>query len=257
MPAHPPCADMHVPIHLFADLDALSDAAVGRIAEIVAESIAQRGVFHIALSGGATPRHLYERLARAPYVFTIDWSRVHVYFGDERCVPPDHPDSNFRMANTALLMHVPIPPTQIHRISADLAYVRQCAAAYAAVLASSLPVCNNVPQFDLVLLGVGPDGHIASLFPATGSALSERRPVTAVYADSMHAWRISITLAVINQARHILLLAAGSNKAEILQRVLRDDSPAAAPLPVQRIQPRGELEWYLDQAAAARIPALA
>lgn len=245
---------MPAPIHLFPDLDALSDAAVERIAEIAAKSVAQRGAFHIALSGGATPRHLYERLARAPYVSTIDWSRVHIHFGDERCVPPDHPDSNFRMANAALLTHVPIPPEQIHRINADLAYVRQCAAAYAAVLMSSLPVSNNVPQFDLVLLGIGPDGHIASLFPATGSALSERRPVTAVYADSMRAWRISITLPVINQARHILLLAAGANKAEILQRVLRDDTSATVPLPVQRIQPQGTLEWYLDHAAAARIP---
>jgi len=239
-------------IHLFPDLDALSDAAVGRIAEVAAQSIAQRGAFHIALSGGATPRHLYERLARAPYVSAIEWSQVHVYFGDERCVPPDHPDSNFRMANTAWLMHVPIPPAQIHRIAADLAYVRQRAAAYAAVLESSLPACNNLPQFDLVLLGIGPDGHIASLFPATGSALYDKRPVTAVYADSMRAWRISITLVVINQARHILLLAAGAGKAEILERILRGD-PVDVPLPVQRIQPRGELEWYMDQAAAARI----
>lgn len=247
---------MSAPIRLFPDLEALSDAAVGRIAEVAEQSIAQRGAFHIALSGGATPRHLYERLARAPYVSTMDWSRVHVYFGDERCVPPDHPDSNFRMANTALLMHVPIPSAQIHRINADLAYVRQCAVAYAAVLMSSLPTSNNVPQFDMVLLGIGPDGHIASLFPATGSALSERRPVTAVYAVSMHAWRISITLAVINQARHILLLVSGSGKAEVLERVFRGE-PGVVPLPVQRIQPLFELEWYLDQAAAARIPALA
>ena len=240
-------------IHLFTDLEKLSEAAVERIADIAAQAITQRGAFHIALSGGATPRHLYEHLAHEPYRSDIDWSRVHVYFGDERCMPPDHPDSNFRMANAALLMHVPIPSAQIHRIVANLAYVRQCAVAYAAELAAHLPAGNLAPQFDLVLLGVGPDGHIASLFPATGSALTERRLATAVYADSMRAWRISITFPVINQARHILLLASGASKADVLERVFRDE-PSATPLPVQRLQPLGELEWYLDQAAAARLP---
>ena len=185
-------------VRIFPGLDTVSDAAAARIAELAAHAISSRGAFHVALSGGATPRHLYERLAQKPFVSEIDWASVHIYFGDERCVPPDHPDSNYGMAESALLAHVPIPHAQIHRIEAELAYVRQRAAAYAKVLESRLPLVNATPHFDLVLLGLGPDGHIASLFPATGSALTDARPVTAVYADSMHAWRISITLPVIN-----------------------------------------------------------
>ncbi|MDA1107246.1 MAG: 6-phosphogluconolactonase [Proteobacteria bacterium] len=245
--------DVDHPVHIFPDLDKLSHAAAVRVAELAAQAVSCRGAFHVALSGGATPRHLYQRLAQKPFASEIDWSSVHIYFGDERCVPPDHPDSNYGMVESALLAHVPIPRAQIHRIEAELAYVRQRAAAYARVLESHLPVVNGTLQFDLVLLGLGPDGHIASLFPATGSALSDKRPVTAVYADSMHAWRISITLPVINHARNILLLAPGAGKAAILGRVFRK-APSAPLLPVQRIKPQGILEWYLDQAAAAQLP---
>lgn len=240
-------------VRIFPGLDTVSDAAAARIAELAAHAISSRGAFHVALSGGATPCHLYERLAQKPFVSEIDWASVHIYFGDERCVPPDHPDSNYGMAESALLAHVPIPRAQIHRIEAELAYVRQRAAAYARVLESRLPLVNATPQFDLVLLGLGPDGHIASLFPATGSALTDARPVTAVYADSMHAWRISITLPVINHARNILLPALGAGKADVLGRIFRN-TPSASLLPAQRIQSQGVLEWYLDQAAAAQLP---
>lgn len=242
-------------VRIFPDLAALSAAAARRVAELAAHAISCRGAFHIALSGGATPRHLYERLAGMPVRAEIDWLNVHVYFGDERCVPPDHPDSNFGMADAALLAHVPIPRAQVHPIAADLAYVRQHATAYSAVLGAHLPVVNKTPQFDLVLLGLGPDGHVASLFPATGSVLSETRAVTAVYADSMRAWRISITLPVINHARNVLLFASGAGKADILARVFREDSSIKL-LPVQRIKSEGVLEWYLDHAAAAQMPAL-
>lgn len=241
-------------MHIFPDLDELSQAAALRVAELAAQAVFSRGAFHVALSGGSTPRHLYQRLAQKPFVSDIDWSSVHIYFGDERCVPPDHPGSNYAMAESTLLAHVPIPRAQIHRIEAELAYVRQRAAAYARVLESHLPAVNATPQFDLVLLGLGSDGHIASLFPATGCALSDKRPVTAVYADSLHAWRISITLPVINQAHNILLLAPGAGKADILGRVFQRQPSSVALLPVQRIQPQGSLEWYLDQAAAAQLP---
>lgn len=240
-------------LHILPELDALADAVAERIAGLAADAISSRGTFHLALSGGATPRQLYERLARAPVASKIDWANVHIYFGDERCVPPDHPDSNFGMVQRALLAHVPILRAQIHRIEADLAYVRQRAAGYAAVLKAYLPVVNATPQFDLVLLGLGPDGHIASLFPATGDALTNTRLVTAVYADSLHQWRISITLPLINQARNVLMMVAGAGKANIMRRVFYSSS-SAPPLPVQRIQPQGVMEWYLDQAAAAQLP---
>ena len=238
-------------IELSADLDALSGVAARRWATLAAEAIAARGEFHVALSGGATPRRLYERLAAAPFVHEIAWSRVHIYFTDERCVPADHRDSNFRMASEALLRHVSIPPGQIHRIEVGLATLRQDAAAYAEVLRKHLPMSvAGMPQFDLVLLGLGPDGHIASLFPAGGIAITERedRYAVAVYADRLKAWRISLSLPILAHASHIMMLAAGDEKAAIVRRALDVlDSP---PLPVQRLQPVHEMEWYLDEAAA-------
>ena len=281
-------------MQISADLEALSTAAAKRWVALASEAIAARGEFHAALSGGATPRRLYERLAAAPFARAIDWLCVHIYFTDERCVPPDHQDSNFHMASEALLRHVLIPPEQIHRIGVTLAYIRQDAAAYAELLRKHLPKsvapgilppvpyreerqrrvlpmsqeagcrerptlvrpCTSkegVPQFDLVLLGLGPDGHIASLFPAAGIAVTERedRYAVAVYADRLKAWRISLSLPVIAHAKHILMLAAGKEKAEVVRRAL--GAPESPPLPVQRLQPVHEMEWYLDEAAAAQL----
>ncbi|MBI3344637.1 MAG: 6-phosphogluconolactonase [Gammaproteobacteria bacterium] len=242
-------------IRISADLEALSTAAAKRWVALASEAIAARGEFHVALSGGATPRRLYERLAAAPFAREIDWLCVHIYFTDERCVPPDHQDSNFWMASEALLRHVLIPPEQIHRIGVTLATIRQDAAAYAELLRKHLPksVAPGVPQFDLVLLGLGPDGHIASLFPAAGIAVTERedRYAVAVYADRLKAWRISLSLPVIAHAEHILMLAAGKEKTGIVRRAL--GAPESPPLPVQRLQPVHEMEWYLDEAAAAQL----
>lgn len=241
-------------IRISADLEALSAAAAKRWVGLAAEAVTARSEFHVALSGGATPKRLYERLAAAPFVREIAWSCVHIYFTDERCVPPGHPDSNFHMASEALLRHVLIPPEQIHRIGVSLATIRQDAAAYAGLLRKHLRKSKEgVPQFDLVLLGLGSDGHIASLFPAAGIAVTERedRYAVAVYADRLKAWRISLSLPVIAHARHILMLAAGEEKAGIVRRAL--GAPESPPLPVQRLQPVHEMEWYLDQAAAAQL----
>ncbi len=258
-------------IRIAADAEALSSAAARRWVTLATETGAARGEFHVALSGGATPKRLYERLAAAPLAREVDWSRVHIYFTDERSVPPDHQDSNFRMASEALLRHVLIPPGQIHRIEVSLATIRQDAAVYAEVLRKHLPKsvapgvlppatlvrpCMSkagMPQFDMVLLGLGADGHIASLFPAAGIAVSERedRYAVAVYADRLKAWRISLSLPVIAHAKHILMLAAGEEKAAIVRRAL--GAAESPPLPVQRLQPVHEMEWYLDQAAAAQL----
>ena len=245
---------MQEQIRISADLEALSSAAAKRWLALAAEAIAARGAFHVALSGGATPRRLYERLAVQSVACEVDWSYVHIYFTDERCVPPDHQDSNFRMASEALLRHVLIPPEQIHRIGISLASIRQDAAAYAEVLRKHLPKSNEgMPQFDLVLLGLGPDGHIASLFPAAGIAVTKKedRYAVAVYADRLKAWRISVSLPVIAHARHILMLAAGEEKAGIVRRALGAPEPPL--LPVQRLHPVHEMEWYLDEAAAAQL----
>ncbi len=238
-------------LRVFDDLEALSRAAAERWVTLCAQAIAARGAFHAALSGGTTPRRLYERLASKVFSSRIDWGKVHVYFSDERCVPRDHVDSNYRMASEALLNHVPIPPPQIHAIEADLAYVRERAAAYARVLRAHAPrAYDGAVQLDLMLLGMGPDGHVASLFPAGGAALHDKRLAVAVYAQSQSAWRISVTFPVINQARHIQLLVAGEGKAETLRQVFAPPSGATA-LPVQMIKPAHEMEWYLDKAAAA------
>ncbi len=240
-------------LRVFDDLETLSRAAAERWVTLCAQAIAARGAFHAALSGGTTPLRLYQHLASKAFSSRIDWGKVHVYFSDERCVPRDHVDSNYRMASEALLNHVPIPPPQIHAIEADLAYVRERAAAYARVLRAHAPRADDgVVQLDFMLLGMGPDGHIASLFPASGATLHDKRLAVAVYAQSQSAWRISVTFPVINQARHIQLLVAGEGKAETLRQVFAPPSGAAA-LPVQMIKPAHEMEWYLDKAAAALL----
>jgi 6-phosphogluconolactonase len=240
-------------VRLFSDLEALSRAAAERWVALCGEATAARGAFHVALSGGATPRRLYQNLADNAFSSRIDWSKVHVYFSDERCVPHDHPGSNYRMASEALLNHVPVPPEQIYPIEADLAYVRERAAAYARTLCARAPAAaDGAVQLDLMLLGMGADGHVASLFPAGGAALHDRRLAVAVYARGQNGWRISVTFAVINRARHILLLVAGEEKAETLRRVFVPN-PGSAILPVQMIKPAHEMEWYLDEAVAARV----
>jgi 6-phosphogluconolactonase len=239
-------------LHIHPDAAALAGAVAARCADLARAAIAAHGGFHIALAGGSTPRSLY-RLLAADYRDRVDWPCVHVYFGDERCVAPDHPDSNYGMARAALLQHVAIPPAQIHRIEAEDPDPHAAARRYAELLHDRLPRSHGIGRFDLVLLGLGPDGHIASLFPDT-AILDERRAWTAaVHVDKLQAWRISLTYPVIDAARHVALLVAGDNKAAIVREVIGD--PAAAPrYPAGRLQPQGELEWFIDRAAARLLP---
>ena len=244
-------ADVTFSIH--DDLDSLSRAAARRISALAAEACAARGAFHIALSGGSTPRRLYETLATAEFRDSIDWSRVHIYFGDERCVPPEHPDSNYGMAAAALLSHVPIPPQQVHRIAVTMSTVRQDAWRYAQLIAAQVPRdAQGVPSFDLVLLGMGPDGHTASLFPHS-CILRAHQPAAAVYVDKFRSWRISITYPLLNHARRLMFLVAGADKADMLRRI-HLDPPGDNPVPIQRIIAEGAVEWLLDSAAAAHLP---
>ncbi len=236
-----------------ADLDSLSRAAARRISALAADACTTHGAFHIALSGGSTPRRLYEMLATAEFRDSIDWSRTHIYFGDERCVPPEHPDSNYGMAAAALLRHVPIPPQQVHRIAVDVSSVRQDAWRYAQLIAAQVPRdAQGVPSFDLVLLGMGPDGHTASLFPNT-CILHADQLVAAVYVDKFHSWRISITYPLLNHARRLMFLVAGADKADMLRRI-HVDPPGNNPVPIQRIAAQGGVDWLLDAAAAIHLP---
>lgn len=240
-------------IRVFADAQALSAAAAQRIVELAHAAIQARGAFHLALSGGSTPRLLYARLASPSVAPRIDWNKVHIYFGDERSVPPDHPDSNYRMAREAMLESLPIPPTQIHRLPGESADLERAAQGYAALLERQLPLLEGMPAFDLILLGMGDDGHTASLFPGTTALAQQRRWVVPVFVDKLGTWRLTFTYPLINNAANVLLLVAGASKAPRLREILAAPAAAAA-YPVQGVRPRGRLEWYLDQAAAADLP---
>jgi len=238
-------------LHILQDEAALYRACAERCADIAGEAIAARGGFHVALSGGSTPAGLYRQLVQYEWVQRIDWSRTHIWFGDERCVPPDHPDSNFRMAHELLLTSVGTPQDQVHRMAGEQPPA-QAAAAYARTLDETLPHAQGLPCFDLVLLGLGPDGHVASLFPGT-AALGERTALTtAVFVPRLAAWRISLTFPVLENARHVMLMVAGAGKADVVRQALCGPV-GTEPLPVQRLQPQGEQEWFLDAAAARRI----
>ena len=229
-------------VKTFVNADDLTQAAGRRFVELASEAIAQRQRFLTALSGGRTPRLLYELLATDAFVGRIDWSRVEVLFTDERCVPPDHPDSNYGMAAAALLDRVPIPPTNVHRIRGELPPT-DAAVQYREELRRVLGVNG---RFDLMLLGMGTDGHTASLFPASGALEEGDKEVVATYVEALQAWRITLTLPVINVSRHVAFLVGGSEKAAALSRVLSGE-----PLPAGRVKPEaGALTWFVSRDAA-------
>lgn len=239
-------------IHILDDTAALHGEAARHIVEQAARAIDARGAFHIALAGGATPEGVYRRLHDGEAGGRVDWSRVHIYFGDERCVPPDHPDSNYRMAREALLDHVPVPAEQVHRMAGEVQPAK-AAREYARLLEARLPRDDRGRRrFDLVLLGMGPDGHVASLFPDT-DVLRRRVAAAAVYVPKLDSWRLTVTLPTINAARHVALMVTGEKKADVVRHVFRDD-PDAAPLPVQMVRPAGRLDWFLDAEAARLLP---
>ena len=240
-------------LHIFPDLAALSAAVAGRWLELSDLACADHGQFHVALSGGTTPRHLYERLVSSAFIDRISWAATHIYFGDERCVPPDHQDSNFRMASEALLQHVPIPQQQVHRIEAELPDPESGAARYEKCLDEYLPkTARGEKYFDLILLGLGPDGHVASLFPGSEILNEHTRLMAPVYIEKLQAWRISMTFAAIGLARHVIILVAGENKADIIAQVLGNGSRVKK-FPVEMLNTAATPEWYLDSAAASRL----
>jgi 6-phosphogluconolactonase len=238
-------------VQVFDDPEAVARAAARRIVELAKESIDERGSFSIALSGGSTPRRVYELLAGEEFREQVDWPNVHVFFGDERTVAPDDADSNYRMANEALLSRVPIPAENIHRIE-GVGDAAANASDYESEMRGFFGDAEW-PRLDLVMLGMGDDGHTASLFPGT-TALEERRAwVVANWVEKFKTWRITLSAPVINAARHLLFLVTGAGKAERLREVLKGAREPSR-LPSQLIQPReGSLEWYVDRAAAARL----
>jgi 6-phosphogluconolactonase len=237
---------------VFDDPERVARAAARRVVELASSAIKERGVFSIALAGGTTPRRVYELLAGEEFRDSVDWPNVHVFFGDERAVPFDHPDSNFRMANEALLSHVRLPERNIHRIE-GLGDAAANASDYESEMRGLFGDEAEWPRLDLVLLGMGDDGHTASLFPNT-AALDERRAWVAVnWVEKLGAWRVTLTAPAINAARHVIFLVNGAGKAERLREVLKGEHDPSR-LPSQLIRPHdGTLEWFVDRAAAAGL----
>jgi 6-phosphogluconolactonase len=238
-------------LHIFPDNPAFVHGAAEFIAALAAQAIAERGRFVLALSGGATPRPVYARLATADFRQRIAWEKVHIFFGDERCVPPDDPRSNYRMAREALFDPAGLPPANIRRIHGEQDPVLE-ALRYEGEIAG-LFRSTRLPAFDLILLGLGDNGHTASLFPGTAALREKERWVLAQYVEVMSTWRVTFTAPLINAARHVAFLVEGAAKAQTLWDVL---AGAYQPdvLPAQMIQPLdGELHWLVDAAAAARI----
>jgi 6-phosphogluconolactonase len=233
--------------------ETLAETAAQAIVECATEAVTARGRFMLALAGGSTPRATYERLAQPPRRDLMPWERTWVFFGDERGVPPDHPDSNFRMANQALLLKVPLPPRQVVRIRGEAEDPEVAAAEYGRRLSEVFDIKRGqLPRFDLILLGMGVDGHTGSLFPGSPVLKEVFRPVAAVHATAASIpQRFTFTLPVINAAARVMFLVSGAEKAKVLKAVLREPGRG---LPAALVHPTdGRLTWLLDRPAAALI----
>ena len=230
-------------LRVFADTQVLAEVAADLIVDQAQRAINERGWFHWVLSGGSTPEPIYRLLTQPPYRSQIDWSRVHVFWGDERCVPPDHAQSNYRMARETLLSHVSIPDPQIHRILGELP-PDDAAAAYRATLRT---VLGPDLRFDLILLGMGADGHTASLFPGSAALDVDDEATVAAYApDQEIPWRVTLTFPVLNRARAVFFLVTGKDKAATLARIQAGES-----LPAGRVgSGEGEVRWLVDRTAS-------
>jgi 6-phosphogluconolactonase len=222
--------------------------------EAAASAIRSRGVFTVALSGGSTPKAAYQLLAADPFAQQVDWPHVQLFCGDERCVPPTHADSNYRMAKETLLDHVPIPESHIHRMQGENPDVDSAAAHYAQELNEVFTVGQGaLPRFDLVDLGMGDDGHTLSLFPGTQALQEREKWVTANWVEKFHTNRITLTAPVVNNAALVAFLAPGAGKASRLKEVIEGPKETTR-LPSQLIQPEvGRLLWIIDKAAAADL----
>jgi 6-phosphogluconolactonase len=237
-------------VHVLPDAAVLAEAGARVFARAASEAIDGRGVFRVVLAGGSTPRALYARLTRPPRRRSIRWDRVRFFFGDERCVPPDHERSNYRMARRALLDPLKIPARHVSRMKGEEEPAR-AARAYEEAIRREFR--SRPARFDLVLLGLGEDGHTASLFPSTEALAERRRLVAANDVPKFSEWRLTLTFRALNAARRVIFLVSGPEKAAAAAKILRkrrgyQDLPASAVCPL-----RGTLLWLLDEAAASKM----
>ncbi len=235
--------------HIFVlpNAGALVEATADQIVRVLAKAVRLRGRAALALSGGSTPRLFFPILAAEPQLSAIPWERISVFWADERCVPPDHPESNYGTAHELLLSKIPVSAHSIHRIRGELPpeeatahYVRELAVYF-----------GGLPRFDLVLLGIGTDGHTASLFPGT-TALHAEDYACAVYAPWLEYWRITLTLPVLNNAAHVMFIVSGSEKASVMRKLMNAETRRA--YPAGRVRPgNGKLTWMCDAGAASLL----
>jgi 6-phosphogluconolactonase len=238
----------------YPDAEAVSLAGAEAFITLAGEAVLAHGRFIVALSGGSTPKRMFQLLAEPERAAAVDWPRVHLFWGDERPVPPDQADSNYRMTNEALLSKLPAPGPTVSRIEAERADRAAAASEYEALIARTfgVPADKTPPSFDLIFLGMGPDGHTASLFPHT-SALGEiKRWVVPNFVPKFNAERVTFTYPLINHAAEVIFLAAGADKAAVLAEVI-DGPPEPQRLPSQAVRPTGRLRWFVDQAAATKL----
>jgi 6-phosphogluconolactonase len=245
----------HVQLQVFDDLAALARGAADLLVDLLRDARPQEH-FNLALSGGSTPRTLHETLVMPPYRDQIDWESLQYFWGDERFVPPDNPESNYHMALETLLQKAPVPVTtdQVHRVPTERGDPAMVAELYEADVRRAMNVLpGQWPRFDLILLGMGPDGHCASLFPHTTALGVRDQLVTANYVPKLDTNRITFTVPVINNATTVAFLVAGTDKADALAAVLEGaDDPET--YPSQLIAPEnGTLHWLVDRAAAAKL----
>jgi 6-phosphogluconolactonase len=245
-------------IRIAADLEELSRAAAEEFARRASGAVGERGVASVALCGGSTPRRLYALLADEGDSFRVrvPWGALRVYWGDERHVPPDHPDSNYRMTREAMLSHVPVLEANVHRIRAEKPDAAAAAEDYERTLWQTLgEVRSGAPRFDLVLLGMGADGHVASLFPGSEALREPTRLVVAPWVEALKTHRITLTPRMLNNAACLLVMVAGEDKAEAVRAALEGPRDSERH-PAQILRPRaGDLLWLIDRAAARLLSA--
>ncbi len=239
---------------MYPTAPSLMEAAAHHVIRHASRAITERDTCALALAGGSTPQRLYALLAAPPFRAQLDWTKIHFFWGDERHVPPDHRDSNYRMAHEALLRHLPVAPDHIHRVLGELPDAREVADRYEAALRRHFDVsAPDVPRFDCVLLGMGADGHTASLFPGARPVCEPHRLVAAPWVEPLRTHRITVTPMLLNHARQVTFLIQGRHKAGMLRTVL--EGPCRPDTcPPHSIRPRpGTLTWFVDREAAGEL----
>ncbi len=238
---------------VYANAEAVANAAADLFVALCGTAIAERGRFRVSLSGGSTPWRAYQLLASPERSSRIAWDHVDIFWGDERYVPSDHRDSNFRRTSEALLQRVPLPDANIFRVPTEISPPEKAADAYERAIRECFGVATGIPRFDLAFLGLGTNGHTASLFPGSRLLHETGRLVAADFVEEVDMWRITMTAPLLNAARTVAFLVAGAEKTQVLRDVVLGPRDIER-LPAQLIQPvEGELLWIVDEAAAALV----